>query len=73
MGIGDEGSVIVIPCGLKCEEKEQSLSRGAGVVGRIRIRPRALLSAVSTPARGINHLVLDTLEIQLLLHASHRK
>lgn len=86
-GAGDEGPDSLIPSGLKCKEKEQRLSweaqeslEGAGSVLWLGSAPgtrssslRSACLAVSAPARGINHLDLDTLEIQLLLHASHRK
>ena len=83
----DEGPDTLIPSGLKCKEKEQSPSReapeslgGAGSVPLLGSAPGTRSSrlgsafpASSARARGIKHLDLDTVEMQLLLHASRWK
>lgn len=75
-GPGDEGPGILIPSHLKSKGKEQSGSRegrewlgGAGSVPQLGSAPghEEQPAPLGFPGRGIDHLILDTLEIQLPL------
>lgn len=78
MGTEDKGPDTLISSGLKHKEKEQSLSwellGGAGSVPKLSSAPCMRSSWLCCLFMwGINHLGLDKLELQLLLHVTHQK